>query len=791
MAFNLFPDDYELPTHHEAPHTANAGGSSNKVSTPVRGVTSPQQHNNAMSDTQRFLDALGKTGAVKWRVIPDTKQMLDDGHKVKTLTGTLQQAHAELQKYNSKGYGIFVTVNDGGTKAEEITRIPALRTDYDTKGGTPTPQYTVEPSFYVRTSEGNHHAYWLTDDITPSDFAAKQRALAEHYGTDLKVCDLPHVMRVPGFYHMKRTPQLVTMSGNFKRYTGAELDRLLVGGSKPALDVEVPDTLPIQHRSEAMQAFYRQLLGLKDGDVNNGLFKVAALMGESNEAREVCEAVARTALEERGTQWTERESDTFNNGFNKGSVTKRGKEVGTNAAKEEAIRKVYKGRIRLNEMGNVIELDGHEMRVERAYLSLGKTLGVNIDKVFAMDVLAEIAFENKYHPVRERLLQWRDEYGEQGKELLDYFASRFMGCHDPIEIRQMRKFLLAMTARILYPGCQSDSMLVLAGGQGKHKTKLLRALGLGHYIEFAASAQDRDAIQSAHAGIIVNMDEIGHTFRKRELDSLKAFITSPVDVARLAYERSLSKLKRSFSLTATTNDAQFLIDVTGNRRFWVMTITEEILYEEAKAALPQVLAAAVCELERALEGYDPLNTPKELALWWNNDDEAEALTERNKQFELSDPIEDVFIKAADTLQNLFTMTELFDEVRASSEQFSQLSAKNNIEATRAKRILEAHGYTYKKARRHNETPKSMFVRAETTDIAEQPPQQIEPQARKYRVGDTVYDIGENGYECKIVADAATDCFSGEPVYTVQHAAKSHPVNVKESRLAKNKAEAML
>lgn len=789
MTFKLFPQDYRPPTNEDAPRTANAEGAT-KVPIPTRNVTSHLQHNNAMSDTQQWLNALDKRDKVAWRAIPDRQEMFDDGHKAKTLNGTLAQSYEKLKQWNEQGYGIFAVVNEGGISAKEITRVRALFVDYDDSAKTP-PQYTVEPSFIVSTSGGKHHAYWLTDDISVHEFKARQSELIERYGTDPSVNDLPRVMRVPGFKHMKGNPQLVTMSGSLKRYSGNELRALVEGERTEAQSVEIPDALPIELRSEVMQSCYRELVALRAGNVNNGLYKVAAQMGESGEPRDVCEAVAIAALKEQGTPWTERESNTFSNGYNKGSINTRSKEVGSNAAKAEAIRREYKGRVRLNEMGNVIELDGHEMKVERSYLAIGEKLGVNVDKVFAMDVLAEIAFENKYHPVREQLLKWRDEHGDSGKELLRNFAPRFMGCNDPVEVRQMYKFLLSVAARILYPGCQSDSMLVLAGGQDKHKTKLLRALGLGHYVEFAASAQDRDATQAAHSGVIVNMDEIGHTFRKRDLDSLKAFITSPIDVARMAYERSLSKLKRSFSLTATTNDAQFLIDVTGNRRFWVMNITEEIRYEEAKAVLPQVFAAAVCELERALEGYDPLDTPKELAIWWNNADEATVLTERNKQFELSDPIEDVILKAAENRLNLFTMTELFDEVRNLSDQFSQLSAKNNIEANRARRILEAHGYAYKKARRGSESPKSLFVREESTPETETTtPLATEERARKFQEGDKAF-IVVDGNECTIKGDAGIDIVSGENAYLIEYVNGNYADNVKESSLTLTKASAML
>lgn len=83
-------------------------------------------------------------------------------------------------------------------------------------------QYPVEPSLIIESSAGKHHVYWNVSDLPVKEFKPFQKALTKEYSGDSKVCDLPRVMRVPGFYHMKDpdNPFMVRIIGdNGKTYT--------------------------------------------------------------------------------------------------------------------------------------------------------------------------------------------------------------------------------------------------------------------------------------------------------------------------------------------------------------------------------------------------------------------------------------------------------------------------------------------------------------------------------------------------------------------------------------------
>jgi replicative DNA helicase len=146
---------------------------------------------------------------------PVTFQTFDDRGKDRSLAtihhGDLDHCAKELQRLNARGAGVFFTVNytDGkGRQAENITGIRALFGDLDGAPLQPVIDCGIDPHCIVETSPGKWHAYWLVADVALAQFKPLQQAIARRFGGDPKVCDLPRVMRVPGFIHRKGSPFL-------------------------------------------------------------------------------------------------------------------------------------------------------------------------------------------------------------------------------------------------------------------------------------------------------------------------------------------------------------------------------------------------------------------------------------------------------------------------------------------------------------------------------------------------------------------------------------------------------
>lgn len=129
---------------------------------------------------------------------------------------TLNQLSETPYKWtNLARAGVFFCVNvlvDGAErrKTEYVARVAAVWLDLD---GAPLPEkFPIEPTAIVESSAGKYHVYWAVKDVALAEFRTFQQILARLYGGDTQVCDLPRVMRLPGYFHSKRDPaQLVKL----------------------------------------------------------------------------------------------------------------------------------------------------------------------------------------------------------------------------------------------------------------------------------------------------------------------------------------------------------------------------------------------------------------------------------------------------------------------------------------------------------------------------------------------------------------------------------------------------
>lgn len=129
--------------------------------------------------------------------------------------------------------GLFVVINDGGQKDEEITRIRAVFLDLDLKDfngsqadcdralllahegrpdrDSPIPDGWPHASAIVSSGGGGYHIYWFVDDCPVDQFQVIQKALASRFGGDAACSNPSRVMRLPGSVHHKRGPAPVAL----------------------------------------------------------------------------------------------------------------------------------------------------------------------------------------------------------------------------------------------------------------------------------------------------------------------------------------------------------------------------------------------------------------------------------------------------------------------------------------------------------------------------------------------------------------------------------------------------
>ena len=171
-----------------------------------------------------------------------TLQTFDDrkgGGAPQVRGGSLGELWPWVQAQQAAGQGVFATVNEtplGHRKAADVTAVRALFADFD-GGGAPDAWHLL-PTLIVQSRRGLH-AYWAIDGMAAPDAAAfrsAQHRIAQHYGSDRAVCDLPRVMRLPGTYQCKiDPPYLVTiLQDTGAAYTVAEILHGLAELPRPA-----------------------------------------------------------------------------------------------------------------------------------------------------------------------------------------------------------------------------------------------------------------------------------------------------------------------------------------------------------------------------------------------------------------------------------------------------------------------------------------------------------------------------------------------------------------------------
>ena len=161
---------------------------------------------------------------------PVTFQVFDDlpakdKRKANHFPGCLEEMALRLETLNLDRCGIFITPNETdlkGRKKENIISARAVWADIDEEKDTAIKPLDIAalalpPSVVVSSGHGRH-PYWIFPAPIPCDDGRKRQIEAmlraiqialKDYGADKKVCTIQTVLRLPGFYNMKRDPVLV------------------------------------------------------------------------------------------------------------------------------------------------------------------------------------------------------------------------------------------------------------------------------------------------------------------------------------------------------------------------------------------------------------------------------------------------------------------------------------------------------------------------------------------------------------------------------------------------------
>lgn len=242
---------------------------------------------------------------------------------------------------------------------------------------------------------------------------------------------------------------------------------------------------------------------------------------------------------------------------------------------------------------------------------------------------------HRYHPVRE----WVSSKPWDGVSRLQEFIETLEVEAKYIKHRNsvVKRWLLSAIAAAFRTSreiiTKFEGALVLQGAQNAGKTTWYAALAPAKLEAVKSSFKlvpgNKDSVFTLNGHWIVELGELDSTFSASEMGSLKAFMSDSKDVLRKAYGRKYSKLTRQTVVGASVNKHDYLVDDTGNRRWWTIpvvgikrhTIDMQQLWAEVKAM------------------FDADEQ------WWLTDAEQEELAKVNRDFGAVIPVRELILGA--------------------------------------------------------------------------------------------------------------------------------------------------
>jgi predicted P-loop ATPase len=192
-----------------------------------------------------------------------------------------------------------------------------------------------------------------------------------------------------------------------------------------------------------------------------------------------------------------------------------------------------------------------------------------VARAIVEDALTEFDARVTRHPAREYFnsLVW------DGRHRLDSWLTEYLdagsSCSPAVLEAIAAKFMIGAVARVMRPGCKVDHVLVLEGAQGIGKSQAAATLADEAWFTdgLPRDLGEKDAAIHLQGRLIVELSELSQ-LKRGEIETVKAFISRQTDKFRPPFGRAEIEVPRQCVFIGTTNEAEYLVDVTGNRRFW-------------------------------------------------------------------------------------------------------------------------------------------------------------------------------------------------------------------------------
>lgn len=488
----------------------------------------------------------------------------------------------------------------------------------------------LEPSLVIHSGHGLQ-AYWLFNETWYFDNEEEKKLASSLVGgwqswfkdhakkrgwhVD-STQDLARVFRIPGTYNCKTTPILVeVLSESAIRYEPSDFeDYAITHDEQPAdrpekdkhsedfrLDPSIYDTTKylIIHgdtlgkypsRSEAVYSVVSGLIrcGYSDDAIipiltnpSNGISPLPIEKGVKWILNEIKRARKKSSQKDGPA---EKDSSVKKDGpayF----LTEKGKVRETQANYEIMMSKEpdWIGRLSYDEFFQTVEVDGHPITDLDRYLisSWGShQLEMTGTSTKARDSAIAVVASHHSHDALKDFLNTLPVWDKTQR--VERLFQDLCGAKDNPLNRWCGQMLLAqMMARALVPGCVARYVIVLEGPQDIGKSRFVRELSCGWYTSLGTDLDSKESSMILKGVWLAELDEMGAITRSR-LERVKSFISEQHDHFIPKYANDPVHAPRRCVLIATTNRDNYLIDDTGDTRWFPVLVTKADVAKLAK-----------------------------------------------------------------------------------------------------------------------------------------------------------------------------------------------------------------
>ncbi len=213
--------------------------------------------------------------------------------------------------------------------------------------------------------------------------------------------------------------------------------------------------------------------------------------------------------------------------------------------------------------------DGYYVRLRR--LLEKKYRFLPIGRELIRDAVLLVAEQNKIDTAQ----MWLDGLEWDGVPRIDNFLHNYFGAQDTEYTRAVSMYLwTGLAGRIIEPGLKADMVVIAAGEQGLMKSTVISAIAptLDEFCEIDLSDKDDDMARKMRGILIAEISEL-RGMRTRAIESIKSFTARTHEKWIPKYREFSTSFPRRLMFIGTTNDAEFLADITGNRRWLPFNVT--------------------------------------------------------------------------------------------------------------------------------------------------------------------------------------------------------------------------